>query len=116
MIYSNFRLFKEIYIRGFNTIVAKKSIFNNLGLYFASDLAKVMDKNLLDMQLLYFQFDSKSKIINGPIFPQGIELNYNYAFGIENYLIGGGSFLSPSESYDYQNLWVRWNKGIFFWS
>lgn len=119
MIYSNFKLSKETSIRGFNAIVAKKSIFNNLGLYFASDLAKVMDNKLtittlLGMQHLYFQYDSKSKIISEPIFPQGIEVNYNHAFGIENYLIGGGAFLSPSESYDYQNVWVRWGKGIFW--
>jgi hypothetical protein len=119
MLYFNFKLSPETSVRGFNALVAKKSIFNNLGVYFASDLAKVSDNKLtittlLGMQHLYFQFDSKSKIINEPIFPQGIEANYNHAFGIENYLVGGGAFLSPSESYDYQNIWVRWGKGIFW--
>ena len=119
MLYFNFKLTPETSVRGFNAIVAKKSIFNNLGVYFASDLAKTIDNKLtittlLGMQHLYFQYDSKAKIISEPIFPQGIEANYNHAFGIENYLIGGGAFLSPSESYDYQNVWVRWGKGIFW--
>lgn len=119
MLYFNFKLSNETSIRGFDAVVAKDSIFNNLGAYFASDIAKSFDNKLtvttlLGVQHLYFQFDKNSKIINEPIYPQGIEANYNHAFGIENYLIGGGAFLSPSESYDYQNIWLRWGKGVFW--
>ena len=48
------------------------------------------------------------------IFPQGIEFLWKHAFGIKNYIVGGGGFASPSETVDYQNLWIRWGKD-YFW-
>lgn len=119
MAYFNFKVDEDTSIRGFDAVVWKDSVFNNLGVYYASDIAKPMDKKLtittlLGMQHLYFKFDEGFKTKSEPIFPQGIEFNYRHAFGIENYLINGGAFLSPSESIDYQNIWIRWGKTIFW--
>lgn len=119
MAYFNYKIDADTSIRGFDAIVAKDSIFNNLGVYFASDIAKPMDKKLtittlIGMQHLYYKFDSDFEARSEPIFPQGIEINYKHAFGIENYLIGGGAFLSADDAVDYQNIWVRWGKSIFW--
>lgn len=119
MLYFNFKLSEDASVRGFDAAVWKQSSFNNAGIYFANDVAKILDRKLtittlIGMQYLYFKFDNDSPTINEPIFPQGVEFQYNHAFGIENYIIGGGMFLSPSESIDYQNLWIRWGKN-YFW-
>lgn len=119
MAYFNFKIDDESSVRGFDAVVWKESVFNNLGIYYANDIANPLDKKLtittlLGMQHLYFKFDNDSPVKSEPIFPQGIEFNYRHAFGIENYLINGGAFLSPSENIDYQNIWVRWGKTIFW--
>lgn len=119
MLYFNYKVNEDTSIRGFDAVVWKDSVFNNLGIYYASDIGKPLDKKftittLLGMQHLYFKFDEGYPTKSEPIFPQGIEFNYRHAFGIENYLINGGAFLSPSENIDYQNIWVRWGKTIFW--
>ncbi len=119
MAYFNYKVDNDTSIRGFDAIVWKDSVFNNLGVYYASDIAKPLDKKLtittlLGMQHLYFKFEEGFPTKSEPIFPQGIEFNYRHAFGIENYLINGGAFLSPSENIQYQNLWVRWGKTVFW--
>jgi hypothetical protein len=119
MLYFNYKLDDTTSIRGFDAVVWKKSVFNNLGVYYANDIAKPFDKKLtvttlLGMQHLYFKFDENYPTRSEPIFPQGIEANYNHAFGIENYLIGGGAFVSFESNMAYQNIWVRWGKGIFW--
>ncbi|MCO4754413.1 MAG: DUF1302 family protein [Bacteriovoracaceae bacterium] len=119
MVYANFKLTEDSSVRGFNAAVWKESVFNNAGLYFANDIAKVFDNKLvfttlLGMQSLYFKFDMSQNIINEPIFPQGLEFTYKHAFDIENYIISGGLFVSPAETIDYQNIWVRWGQN-FFW-
>ena len=119
MIYANLKLTQDSSIRGFNAAVWDESIFNNAGIYFANDIALIFDRKLsittlLGMQSLYFQFDSKQEIINEPIFPQGLEFTYKHAFDIENYIVSGGLFVSPAESIDYQNIWIRWGKN-YFW-
>ena len=119
MLYFNYKLDKKNSIRGFDAVVFQESTFNNLGIYYASDLASTLDgkltfTSLLGVQHLHFKFNNDSPTISEPIFPQGLEINYNHAFNIPNYLIGGGAFISPSESYDYQNIWIRWGKGIFW--
>lgn len=119
MLYFNYKIDNESSIRGFDAVVWKDSVFNNLGIYYANDIANPLDKKLtittlLGVQHLYFKFDDAFPTKSEPIFPQGIEFNYRHAFGIENYLINGGAFLSPSENIQYQNLWVRWGKTIFW--
>lgn len=119
MLYYNYKINDEVSLRGFDAYVAKESQFNNFGAYFANDIGFAFDKKLtittlIGMQHLYFSFDENTKVISEPIFPQGIEAVYRNAFGIKNYLIGGGFFVSPSETIDYQNIWIRWGKG-YFW-
>lgn len=119
MFYFNYKMTENQSIRGFDAVVWNRSTFNNFGVYFASDVAKPFDQKLtittlLGMQHLYFKFNKSEKITSEPIFPQGLEVNYRHAFGIENYLIGGGAFLSPSTDYDYQNIWLRFGKDIFW--
>lgn len=119
MWYFNYKMDNDSSIRGFEALVTKRSLFNNLGVYYASDIAKPLDRKLtittlLGMQHLYYKFNDGFPVKSEPIFPQGIEINYRHAFGIENYLINAGAFLSPSESVRYQNIWLRWGKGIFW--
>lgn len=119
MIYANLKLTHDSSVRGFNAAVWDESVFNNAGIYFANDIARIFDKKLvittlLGMQSLYFKFDSSQEIINEPIFPQGLEFTYKHAFDIENYIVSGGLFVSPAESIDYQNIWIRWGKN-YFW-
>ncbi|MDA8793406.1 hypothetical protein N9N67_09175 [Bacteriovoracaceae bacterium] len=119
MLYFNYNLDKNNSIRGFEAAVFKDAIFNNAGIYYANDIAKILDNRLIittliGFQALYFKFNDDSPTKNGFIFPQGIELLYKHAFGIENYIVSYGMFLDPSESYDYQNLWIRWGKN-YFW-
>jgi hypothetical protein len=119
MLYFNYKMSDTASLRGFEALVFHDSIFNNAGAYFANDVAIVMDNKLIittliGMQHLYFKFDQNSPVISEPIFPQGVEFLYKHAFGIENYIISGGLFLSPSESIDYQNLWIRWGQKVFW--
>ena len=119
MLYYNYKINDDVSLRGFDAFVFQESKFNNFGAYFANDVGEAFDKKLtittlIGMQHLYFSFNEDSETISKPLFPQGIEAVYRHAFGIENYLVGGGFFLSPSENVDYQNLWIRWGKG-YFW-
>jgi len=119
MLYYNYKISDTLSIRGFDALIKKESVFNNFGAYFANDIGSAFDKRitvttLIGMQHLYFKFNDNTKEISEPIFPQGVEFLFRNAFDIKNYVIGGGFFLSPNESIDYQNIWIRWGKG-FFW-
>jgi len=119
MFYFNYKISTGTSIRGFDAAVWQKSTFNNAGIYLANDIAVVLDNKLtfttlLGMQYLHFKFDADHASINEPLFPQGIEFLYKHAFDIENYIVSGGLFLSPSESVTYQNIWIRWGKN-YFW-
>lgn len=119
MLYFNFKISKDISIRGFDAHISDKSTFNNAGGYLANNIAYLLDNKLiittlLGAQYLYFNFDKDHEKISEPIYPQGVEFLYKHAFDIENYIISGGLFLSPSSEYDYQNIWIRWGKN-YFW-
>ncbi len=119
MFYMNFNLDQNNSIRGFESLTFHKSIFNNAGIYHANDIAKIMDNKLIittliGFQALYFKFDEDSESINEIIGPQGIEILWRHAFDIENYIVSYGMFLSPSQTYNYSNIWLRWGKGIFW--
>jgi hypothetical protein len=119
MLYFNFNLNQDTSIRGFDAFVFQESMFNNAGAYLASNIAYLLDKKLiittlLGFQHLFFQFNSESEAVNDMIFPQGIEFLWKHAFGIKNYIVSGGAFASPSETVDYQNIWIRWGKG-YYW-
>lgn len=119
MFYINYKISDTSSVRGFEAAVFKDSVFNNAGIYLGSDFGFSLDNKLyfstlIGVQHLYFKFDEDSEVISEPIFPQGIEFMYRHAFDIPNYIISGGIFLSPSESVDYTNAWVRWGKN-YFW-
>ena len=118
--YGKLDLSRHTSIRVFDSLAYNKSIFNNSGFYFAYRLADAMDGRLeivplLGAQGLYFDYgEGNTKAQNGMIFPQGAEINYLNAFGIENYLISFGIFISTQSEVDYPNSWVRWGKGPFW--
>lgn len=117
--YTNYKISEETSIRGFNALVFDKSVFNNAGAYLGSDFGFSLDNKLyfttlLGVQHLFFKFDNDTTEVSEFIVPQGIEFMYRHAFDIPNYIISGGGFLSPSESFDYQNIWIRWGKN-YFW-
>lgn len=119
MIYAKFDLDKSNSLRAFDALIYKEALFNNVGVYYANDVANVYDKKitittLLGFQGMTFKFNNDSELFNQFIFPQGLEVVYNHAFGIENFTFVYGMFLSPTESVKYNNLWIRWGKK-YFW-
>lgn len=119
MLYMKYDLDKDNSIRLFDALLYKESLFNNAGIYYANDVAKVYDRKitittLLGFQSMQFKFDSDSELYNQFIFPQGLEVTWIHALGKPGYLINFGMFLSPSESIKYSNLWVRWGRK-YFW-
>jgi len=118
MLYGNYYLNDKNSIRFFDAIVKENSTFNNLGFYFAYEGADGFDHRLsfvplLGLQLLTYKYNSDSVLINKAIFPQGFELVYRHAFGMRNYHLVYGMFLSTSSSVDYKNLWLRFGKRVF---
>lgn len=118
MLYSNLTLTPSTSLRFFDALVAASGTFNNFGSYFAYDLANLFDNRiqivpLIGLQHLYFKYDKHSPSYNHLIYPQGFEVNYRHAFGLENYLLGYGMFLSTSKEYDYKNIWLRFGKSLF---
>lgn len=119
MLYANFHLKGAHSIRMFNFFAYNKSYFNNAGFYYAYTQAEILDGLIKITPLLGFQSieihnHQTSNDLSDVIAPQGFEATYNHAFGVPNYLIGVGLFLSPENGTDYQNIWVRWGKG-YFW-
>mgnify|MGYP000223640763 CR=1 FL=1 len=119
MLYGKWDLTSASSLRGFNAFVANKSYFNNAGLYFAYDLATALDNRfklvpLLGAQVLTFKYDSNSKTSNKIIYPQGFEATYKHIFGIKNYHMTYGMFLSTQTDEKYDNIWLRWGRG-YFW-
>ncbi len=119
-LYGKLELTRHTSVRVFDALAYNKTIFNNSGFYFAYQLADALDGRLeivplLGAQGLYFkQGDGLSEAQNKVIFPQGAEINYKNAFGVENYLISFGIFLSTQSDVEYTNTWVRWGKGPFW--
>lgn len=119
MLYGRLDLTQASSLRIFDALVAEKSIFNNAGFYLAYEIADLFDRRieivpLLGFQALYFKYDDNHATRNGIIYPQGLEVVYKNAFGLENFtLVGGAFFLSTNEE-KYQNLWLRWG-GKVFW-
>jgi hypothetical protein len=105
--------------RFFNALIFRESIFNNFGLYFAYDLARLFDGKiniipLLGTQTLSFQYDSADELYTQIIYPQGFEVVFNHFLDIENYTVVYGMFLSTESKVEYQNAWIRWGKGMFW--
>lgn len=119
-LYGKFDISKHTSLRAFDALAFNKAVFNNSGLYFAYQLADMLDGRLelvplLGIQGLYFDYGEKdTRTQNDLIFPQGFELNYKNAFGIENYLVSFGLFLSTQSKVEYTNTWIRWGSGPFW--
>lgn len=125
MLYGNFRLRYEdsLSVRAFEAAVgrdpAHAAFFNNLGLYFAYDAARVVDQRfrltvLLGAQAVTFAPRGLARSSYGELIaPQGFEVSYVDAFGLRNKTLSGGLFLQPGTSKHYQNLWVRFGDGLF---
>lgn len=117
--YLNYKISDTASVRGFDAAVFKDSNFNNAGAYLGNDFGFALDNKLyfttlIGMQYLYFKFDEDSDPVSEAIFPQGIEFMYRHAFGITNYIVSGGIFLSTTDSIEYENAWIRWGKS-YFW-
>lgn len=118
MLYGKFDLFEDTSIRFFDALVARSTIFNNSGVYFAYTIASVFDNRvqfvpLLGAQGLSFKFKGEDKFDHRFIYPQGFEVVYKHAFGLENYSLVYGMFISTSSREDYENLWLRMGKSWF---
>jgi hypothetical protein len=121
MAYANFFLTPKTSFRGFEAFIYNKSYFNNLGIYFAYNVGSAFDNQLTILPLVGFQHimishDANSKTHSKVIFPQGFEVVYSHAFGMPDYHLVYGMFLSPSSGEGYQNLWIRFGKRILNWS
>lgn len=124
MLYGNFTLGDTTSIRGFEALVTQnpttKAYFNNFGIYFAYDLASLLDSRvqlmaLLGGQGLTFAYHGTSgSTFSQAIFPQGFELTYFNAFGIRRNVFGFGMFILPSSNNPYNNMWIRYGKKIFW--
>jgi len=117
--YLNYKISETASVRGFDAAVFKDSNFNNAGMYLGNDFGFSFDNKLyfttlIGMQYLYFKFDDDFDAVSEAIFPQGIEVMYRHAFGIPNYIISGGIFLSTTDAIKYENAWLRWGKN-YFW-
>lgn len=119
MLYAKYELTETSSLKAFDALVFdNKSLFNNSGLYFSYDLAQVMDGQvvlgaLLGFQGLHYRFDSGYPNTFEAIYPQGFELTYNHAFGIRNYYLSYGMFLSTTQE-TYRNIWLRYGSQVFY--
>ena len=119
MLYAKYELSETSSIKAFDALVFdNKSLFNNSGLYFSYDLAQVLDGQvilgaLLGFQGLHYRFDSGYPNTFEAIYPQGFELTYNHAFGIRNYYLSYGMFLSTTQE-TYRNIWLRYGSQVFY--
>ena len=118
MLYGKFDLTPTTSFKAFDALVYAKTLFNNSGMYFSYDLAEIFDgriliNTLLGFQGLHYKYDKKSDTKFEMLYPQGFEVIYKHAFGIENKHLTYGMFLS-TDSNEYTNAWIRYG-GRFFW-
>lgn len=118
MLYGKFELTPTTSFKAFDALVYAKTLFNNSGMYFSYDLAEIFDgriliNTLLGFQGLHYKYDKVSKTEFEMLYPQGFEVIYKHAFGIQNKHLTYGMFLS-TDSNEYTNAWIRYG-GRFFW-
>lgn len=119
MLYGKWELSQTTSFRIFDALIARDSIFNNGGLYFAYDLARVFDNRIKIVPLLGFQIlththSKDTGSVTKIIYPQGFEATFSHVFGIENFHVIYGMFLSTDDQEAYSNSWIRWGKK-YFW-
>lgn len=105
-------------LRFFNAFVWRESYFNNFGLYYAYDMGSAFDNRikiipLLGFQAINFYHKPDGTKLKSWILPQGFEATYNHAFGMKNYSLAYGMFLSPVSGEHYNNMWIRFGRKIF---
>lgn len=119
MLYGKFEISETSSLKAFDALVYNdNSLFNNSGLYFSYDLAQVFDGQvilgaLLGFQGLNYRFDAGYPSEFELIYPQGFELTYNHAFGIQNYYLSYGMFVSTTQEL-YRNIWLRYGSSVFY--
>ncbi len=106
-------------LRFFDALVWQKSYFNNFGLYYAYDLALILDRRLLftaliGVQHVSYRFDPGTPTISELMLPQGLEMVYKHPFGLKNYSMAIGGFIDPGNANFYKNVWLRFGKKIFY--
>jgi hypothetical protein len=119
MIYGKLELTETSSLKAFDALLYSKSLFNNSGMYFSYDLAELFDGRILIDTLLGFQglnyrYKKGSPTEFRLIYPQGFEVVYKHAFGIQNKHLTYGMFLSTNTSEPYTNSWIRWGGKLFF--
>jgi hypothetical protein len=123
MFYGKYRLDdKDVNsIKVFDALVGRSSIFNNAGMYFSSDVAKILEGRLIINTMLGFQHLTLSNSFKETetytsfIAPQGVEIIWKHPFNWKNYSAVYGRFYSSSTDSNYINTWVRWGGGGMFW-
>lgn len=119
MLYGNLTLNEKSSLRGFDSYSKNTSTFHNWGLYLAWDLASFCDQrclftSLLGVQGIDYQHNSSMHYAHEIIYPQGFEFEYRHAFGEPNAKLVYGMFASLSQGYDYENIWLRYGKKVFW--
>jgi len=119
LLYGKWDLTQESSFRFFDALLKSKSLFNNAGFYFAYDIATAFDGRfklvpLIGAQHLTYKFNSDDKGSKKFIYPQGFEAVFKHIFGIKNYHMTYGMFLSTQTDEDYDNIWLRWGRGHFW--
>lgn len=118
MLYAGLALTEKHSFKLFDAYIQKEATFNNFGFYFSSDIAKILDDRLVFNTLLGFQHllfelpegESQRKII----YPQGIEMILSHPFGLKNYKLMLGGFVGAGGGQEYNNVWIRFGKGMFY--
>ncbi|AZZ37076.1 hypothetical protein CIK05_09820 [Bdellovibrio sp. qaytius] len=119
MLYGKYEISETSSLKAFDALVYNnKSLFNNSGLYFSYDLAQVLDGQvilgaLIGFQGLNYRYDTGYPNKFEMIYPQGFELTYNHPFGVQNYYLSYGMFLSTTQEL-YRNMWLRFGNQVFY--
>lgn len=119
MFYAKWEFTPETSFRFFDAFFYQKSIFHNVGAYFAYDVGSALDGRLvvtplLGLQGVQFKHAGVQQDFFEVLFPQGFEFTFKHAFGKENYHFIYGMFFSPSKDEHYKNIWVRYGKRLFW--
>jgi hypothetical protein len=115
--YGNLFLADGVSLRAFNAYTKQDALFNNAGLYYATEIAQILDKRisvttLIGAQALAFN-TADNREFNEIIYPQGGEVVWSHPFGLKNFKLTGGLFIDLSNSYRYQNNWIRFGTNQF---
>jgi hypothetical protein len=119
MLYARYDLTESTSLRFFDALLNSGPFFNNAGGYFAYNVGSTEDGRIAVFPLLGFQgisFKSQkdAKLFQQIIFPQGFEVVYRHAFGLRNYHLIYGMFLSTASDGSYENIWLRYGQKVFW--